>query len=91
MEFVGHGAFGIITKASWVPYFGACGINEQWAYRLMPIIGSVDISMGILAFVSPRRWALAYCAFWGLFTATLRPLSGESRSEERRVGKECRL
>jgi hypothetical protein len=25
-EFVGHGAFGIITKAAWVPYFEVVGI-----------------------------------------------------------------
>ncbi len=78
MEFVGHGAFGIITKASWVPYFGVFGISEQWAYRLMPVIGTMDISMAILGFLSPRRALLAYMAFWGTFTALLRPLSGES-------------
>ena len=78
MEFVGHGAFGIMTKASWVPYFGVFGISEPMAYRLMPIIGTVDISLATLAFLSPRRAALAYMTFWGFFTAMLRPLSGES-------------
>jgi len=78
MEFVGHGAFGIITKASWVPYFGVFGIDRATAYRLMPVIGTVDISMAVLGFLSPRRALLAYMAFWGLFTATLRPLAGES-------------
>lgn len=78
MEFVGHGAFGIMTKASWVPYFGVFGIGEAWAYRLMPVIGTVDITMGVLGFLSPRRAALLYMTFWGLFTACLRPLSGEA-------------
>lgn len=78
MEFVGHGAFGIITKAAWVPYFGVFGINEPWAYRLMPVIGAMDITMGIVGFLSPRRALLAYMTFWGAFTALLRPLSGES-------------
>jgi hypothetical protein len=32
-EFVGHGAFGIITKAAWLPYFGLVGIPEWAAWR----------------------------------------------------------
>ena len=27
-EFVGHGAFGIMTKAAWVPYFGVVEIGR---------------------------------------------------------------
>jgi hypothetical protein len=42
LEFVGHGAFGITTKAGWVPYFGVGGIPEWLAYRLMPVIGAVE-------------------------------------------------
>jgi len=78
MEFLGHGAFGIMTKASWVPYFGVFGISEATAYRVMPVIGTIDITMGLVSFLSPRRAILAYMTFWGLFTAILRPLSGES-------------
>jgi hypothetical protein len=78
MEFVGHGAFGIITKPSWVPYFGVVAINEHWAYLLMPAIGAFDISMGTLALLSPRRAQLLYMAVWGLWTSLLRPLSGET-------------
>jgi hypothetical protein len=76
-EFVGHGAFGVLTKKGWVPYFGVYGIPEPWAWTLMPLVGSVDIAVGILALVAPIRAALLYMAFWGLFTATLRPLAGE--------------
>src|SRR5688572_8341482 len=47
-EFIGHGAFGIITKAAWVPYFGFVGISPSVAYMLMPIIGMIDISLGLL-------------------------------------------
>jgi hypothetical protein len=77
-EFVGHGAFGIITKAAWVPYFGVVGIPERWAYRLMPVIGSVDIFLGFLVLLKPVRVALLYMTLWGLWTALLRPLAGES-------------
>jgi hypothetical protein len=76
-EFIGHGAFGIITKAAWVPYFGVVGIPERWAYRLMPVVGGVDIFLGFLVLIRPIRAALIYMAIWGLWTALLRPLSGE--------------
>ena len=78
MEFVGHGAWGVITKAAWVPYFGVFGVSERTAYQLMPVVGTMDITLGVIGFMTPRRWALAYGAFWGLFTALLRPAAGES-------------
>jgi hypothetical protein len=43
----------------------------------MPVVGSVDITLGVLALVAPTRAALLYMACWGLFTASLRPLAGE--------------
>jgi len=76
--FIGHGAFGIITKVAWVPYFGVVGIPENWAYRLMPVIGSVDIAAGIAVLLSPRPFVLLYMAVWATWTALLRPLAGES-------------
>ena len=77
LEFVGHGAFGVITKAAWVPYYGVVGIPPVWAYKLMPLTGSVDIFLGLLVLLKPIRAALLYMALWGLWTALLRPLSGE--------------
>ena len=77
LEFVGHGAFGVITKAAWVPYFDLVGIPERWAYRLMPVVGSVDIFMGFVVLFKPVRAALLYMAVWRLCTALLRPLYGE--------------
>ena len=79
--FIGHGAFGIITKAAWVPYFGVVGIPGDWAYRLMPVVGSVDIAAGIAVLLSPRPFVLLYMAIWATWTALLRPLSGESAFE----------
>jgi hypothetical protein len=80
-EFVGHGAFGIITKAGWLPYFALVGVPEWLAWRLMPVVGAVDIMLGILTLVSPRRLVLLYMATWGVWTAALRPLAGEGAWE----------
>ena len=79
--FIGHGAFGIITKAAWVPYFGVVGIPEDWAYRLMPVVGAVDIAAGLSVLFSPRPIVLLYMAVWATWTALLRPLSGDSAFE----------
>jgi hypothetical protein len=76
-EFVGHGAFGILTKPAWVHYFGLFGIPDSWAMKFMPLVGSVDIVLGALALVAPTRAGLLYMGCWGLFTALLRPLAGE--------------
>jgi len=77
-EFVGHGAFGIMTKAEWLPYFGVVGIPPEVAWKLMPVIGTVDVSIGLLVgIVRPVRIVLLYMAVWGLLTATIRPLAGE--------------
>jgi hypothetical protein len=76
-EFIGHGAFGIITKAAWVPYFGVIGIPPELAWKLMPVIGTVDVTLGLLVALRPLRAALLYMACWGFLTATIRPLAGE--------------
>jgi hypothetical protein len=75
--FIGHGAFGIITKAAWLPYFAVFGIPEAWAWKLMPVVGVVDISVGVLTLIQPVRAAILYMTFWGLQTACLRPIAGQ--------------
>ena len=79
--FIGHGAFGVITKAAWVPYFGLVGIPSDTAYALMPVVGTIDILMGIAVLLSPRPAVLLYMTVWALWTALLRPLTGESAFE----------
>src|SRR4051794_12746485 len=76
-EFVGHGAFGIITKAAWLPYFAAVGVPPWLAWTVMPLVGTWDITMGLLTLIRPTRAALLYMAVWGFWTALLRPLAGE--------------
>jgi hypothetical protein len=76
-EFVGHGAFGVLTKQAWIHYFTLFGVPEAWAWTLMPVVGSIDITLGVLALVAPTRAALLYMGCWGFLTALLRPLAGE--------------
>jgi hypothetical protein len=76
--FIGHGAFGFITKQSWLAYFGVVGIPESLAWQMMPWVGAIDITAGMAVLFAPRRFPLVYMAVWALWTALLRPLSGES-------------
>jgi hypothetical protein len=79
--FIGHGAYGLLTKEAWVPYFGVVGIDRVWAYRLMPWIGVMDVSLGLTMAVVPLPIVLLHLTVWGVWTAALRPLSGDSMWE----------
>lgn len=76
--FIGHGVFGLITKAAWLPYFAVVGIPEPWAWKLMPLVGAVDVLAGMAVLFAPTRLPLVYMAIWAVWTALLRPLAGES-------------
>ena len=67
-----------MTKRAWLPYFAVANIGPDTAYRLMPMIGALDIAMGCLVLLRPRRATLYWMALWAVWTALLRPLSGES-------------
>jgi hypothetical protein len=81
MCFIGHGAFGIITKPVWCHYFAVFGIGHDVAFRLMPWLGSFDILMGLLMLFYPVRAIPVWLVIWGTVTALLRPLSGEPLAE----------
>jgi uncharacterized membrane protein YphA (DoxX/SURF4 family) len=76
--FVGHGVFGLMRKPAWIPYFGVVGVGADAAGVLMPLVGTVDIAMGLLVLVRPVPIVLAWMTAWAIWTALLRPLAGES-------------
>src|ERR1700712_240744 len=81
MCFIGHGAFGIITKAVWCNYFNVFGIGKSMAYQIMPFVGMIDILLGVLLLIKPVRAIAVWLIVWGLVTALCRPLSGEPFAE----------
>ena len=90
MCFLGHGAFGIITKPIWCNYFGVFGIGHDLSYRLMPLVGTMDILMGLSLLFYPIRAVAGWLVIWGLATASCRPLSGEPFAEFiERAGNYC--
>lgn len=78
MCFIGHGAFGIIAKEEWLPFFALAGFSRDAAYTLMPLIGLMDIALGVAILARPMRAVLLYMTVWALWTASLRPLTGDS-------------
>ncbi len=78
MEFIGHGALGLGRTAAWTPYFAVLGIPRGPAIALMPYVGALDVALGLTVLLYPARGAILYMAAWGLCTAMVRPLAGES-------------
>ena len=76
--FVGHGMFGIRQKAEWLTFFEPFGVPPSLALPVMSLVGFIDITLGYLALLYPRRVVFMYTAAWGVFTALLRPLVGLS-------------
>jgi hypothetical protein len=78
MEFIGHGMLGVKGVAAWTSYFAVVGIHREAALTLMPVVGFFDIAIGLAILAFPMRGVILYMAAWGLWTALLRPLAGES-------------
>ena len=81
MCFIGHGVFGIIGKKIWLNYFAVFGIGAATGNHLMPVLGTVDILMGISLLIYPTRVVLGWLVAWGAVTALCRPMSGEHFAE----------
>lgn len=77
-EFGGHGVEAMRIKEAWVPFFTTFGFSPATARELMPFVGVLDIALAALVLVRPFGPLLLWMAFWGFFTALLRPLSGQS-------------
>jgi|HubBroStandDraft_1064217.scaffolds.fasta_scaffold94940_1 hypothetical protein len=81
MEFIGHGALGINRVAAWSSYFAVVGISKGMSLHLMPLVGVFDVAMALTVLFYPMRGVILYMTAWGLWTALLRPLAGESAWE----------
>lgn len=78
-EFFGHGVFALQGRRAWVEWFSIFGISDaQTATNLLWLIGLSDVLLAILVLVKPVRLALLWMAFWGFWTALMRPIAGDS-------------
>lgn len=78
-EFLGHGVFALQGKQQWLGWIQKItGVDAALAAKLLFIVGVIDIALAILVLIKPIRPVLLWMAFWGFFTAVVRPLVGES-------------
>ncbi|MBI4122856.1 MAG: DoxX family membrane protein [Parcubacteria group bacterium] len=76
-EFIGHGVFALQGKKDWVAWFAQFGVADaNLATQLLFIVGAMDIALAVLVLIRPVRAALLWMAFWGFWTAFIRPLVG---------------
>ena len=75
--FIGHGAFGILAKPGWLRYLSLFGIGPERGFRVMPVIGMVDITIGFALLFAPVLPVIVWAVVWTVFTALLRPAAGE--------------
>ena len=77
-EFVGHGVFALQGKPAWIGWITELtGAGADTAATLLLLIGLLDLLVALVVLVNPIRIALLWAAFWGFWTALVRPLVGE--------------
>lgn len=78
-EFAGHGMFALQGKAQWVGWISQMtGADAGLAAQLLWAVGLADLAIALIVLFKPVRPILLWAAFWGFWTALVRPLVGES-------------
>lgn len=76
-EFLGHGVFAILGKADWIKWTQQLtGLDAGTAGTFIMLVGLMDVIMAIIVLWKPIRPLLLWMAFWGFWTALVRPLVG---------------
>lgn len=76
-EFLGHGVFAILQKKDWISWTQQLtGMDLAMATKFMIAVGVVDILLAVWVLVKPVKPVLLWMAFWGFWTALVRPLVG---------------
>ena len=77
-EFLGHGIFALQGKAQWIGWIGRIlGTTPDTAAQLLMFVGWADITVAVIVLFHPIRIVLLWAAFWGFWTALVRPIVGE--------------
>jgi len=78
-EFVGHGLLAIQGKKEWIGWISQMtGADIATSTTLLVLIGVVDVLVALTTLFKPLRPVLLWAAFWGFWTALVRPLVGQS-------------
>ena len=78
-EFLGHGALALGGKTDWVGWISEMvKVDVATAATLLTLIGLADILVALIVLLKPWKPVLLWAAFWGFWTALVRPLVGQS-------------
>jgi len=76
-EFIGHGVFALQGKADWIKWIGELtGASAETATTLLTLVGLFDLLVAVVVLIKPIKIFLLWAAFWGFWTALVRPLVG---------------
>lgn len=76
-EFAGHGLLAIGGKEQWIPWVQQfTGADVILAKQLLFVVGVMDLLVAFIVLVRPINIVLLWAAFWGFWTALVRPLTG---------------
>lgn len=77
-EFIGHGVFALQGKQQWIGWVSQLtGVSTSFATTFIFVVGCVDILIALIVLLKPIQAVLLWAAFWGFWTALVRPLAGE--------------
>ena len=78
-EFVGHGMIALKNLnpkwSLWIQHF--VPVSHETAIALLFWVGVMELLVALAVLVNPIRVVLLWAAFWGFWTALMRPLVGE--------------
>lgn len=78
-EFIGHGLLAVGGKNDWVSWFSNFGVSDPAvATKILFGIGMLDLLVALVVLVKPIKPILLWAAFWGFWTALVRPIVGQS-------------
>ena len=76
-EFVGHGILALEGKKDWIGWVQQLtGVQPDLSTQLVFLIGLLDLIIAFIVLVKPLKPVLLWAAFWGFWTALVRPLVG---------------
>lgn len=76
-EFIGHGVFALQGKKDWILWAQKLGgMEASTATQFIFFVGLVDLILAAIVLIRPVRILLLWMAFWGFWTALVRPLVG---------------
>src|SRR3989344_7051679 len=77
-EFLGHGLLAIGHKADWIGWIRQMiQVDVTTATTLLTIVGVCDVIVALIILIKPIKPILLWAAFWGFWTALVRPLVGD--------------